>query len=143
VDQGTRSVTVESADGLVTIRVPAESQNLDQVHPGAKFRVRYLHSVAVFMRKLGDAPPSSEETTTMELAEKGATPRGFIVDAHDIEARVDTINYQDRTVILTGPDGNQVKLSVDERVQAFDALQAGDTVMVRFTEALAVSMISQ
>jgi hypothetical protein len=60
-----------------------------------------------------------------------------------IEPRVETVNYQDRTVVVTGPDGNQVKLSVDERVQDFDAVKAGDTVVVRYTEAVAMTMIRQ
>ena len=143
VDQQARSVTVEGPGGdLVTIRVPPQSQNLDQVYPGARFRVRYLQSVAVFMSKSGDAP-SSEEATAVEFAEKGATPGGVIVDVRQIEARVDTVNYRDRTVVVSGPDGNQVKLSVDERVQDFDSVKAGDTVVVRYTEALAMTMIRQ
>jgi len=143
VDQQARSVTVEAPGGnLVSIRVPPESQNLDQIYPGAKFRVRYLQSVALFMSSSADAP-SAQEASTMELAEKGATPGGVIVDVQQIEARVDTVNYQDRTVVVTGPDGNQVKLSVDERVQNFDAVKAGDTVVVRYTEALAMAMIRQ
>jgi hypothetical protein len=143
VDQQARSVTVEAPGGdLVTIRVPPQSQNLDQVYPGARFRVRYLQSVALFMSKSGGAP-SSEEATAMEFAEKGATPGEVIVNVRQIEARVETVNYQDRTVVVTGPDGNQVKLSVDERVQDFDAVKAGDTVVVRYTEALAMTMIRQ
>ena len=143
VDQQARSVTVEGPAGdLVTIRVPPQSQNLDQVYAGARFRVRYLQSVALFMSKSGDAP-SSGEATAMEFAEKGATPGGVIVNVQQIEARVETVNYQDRTVVVTGPDGNQVKLSVDERVQDFDAVKAGDTVVVRYTEAVAMTMIRQ
>jgi len=143
VDQRARSVTVEGPAGeLVTIRVPPQSQNLDQVYPGARFRVRYLQSVALFMSKSGDAP-SSEQATAIEFAEKGANPGGVIVNVNQIEARVETVNYQDRTVLVTGPDGNQVKLSVDERVQDFDAVKAGDTVVVRYTEAVAMTMIRQ
>jgi hypothetical protein len=143
VDQQARSVTVEEPAGdLVTIRVPPQSQNLDQVYPGARFRVRYLQSVAVFLSKSGDAP-SAEEATAVEFAEKGATPGGVIVDVRRIEARVDTVNYQDRTVMVTGPDGNQVKLSVDGRVQDFDSVKVGDMVVVRYTEALAMNMIRQ
>src|SRR6185295_17993026 len=54
VDQQARTVTVRRQDGeRVTIQVPAESQNLDQVSPGARFLVRYLQSVAVFISPTG------------------------------------------------------------------------------------------
>jgi len=143
VDQEARKVTVESPAGaLVTINVPPQSQNLDQVHPGARFRVRYLQAVALFVSKSGDLP-SAQEVSTIQMAEKGATPGGVIVDVRQIEARIDTIDYQDRTVVLTGPDGGQFKLAVDDRVQGFDAVQAGDMVVVRYTEALAMTMIMQ
>ena len=143
VDQDARKVTVEAPGGsLVTINVPPQSQNLDQVHPGARFRVRYLQAVALFVSKSGDIP-SAQQVSTIQMAEKGATPGGVIVDIRQIEARIDTIDYQERTVVLTGPDGGQFKLAVDDRVQGFDAVQAGDMVVVRYTEALAMTMIMQ
>jgi len=143
VDQQARSVTVETPAGtLVTINVPPQSQNLDQVHPGSRFLVRYLQAVAVFVSKSAEAP-SAEEASTIQMAEKGATPGGVIVDVRQVEARIDTIDYQDRTVLLTGPDGNQFKLAVDDRVQGLDSVQAGDMVVVRYTEALAMTMIVQ
>ena len=55
----------------------------------------------------------------------------------------DAINYDDRTVVLTGPMGNHVKLRVDERVQRLNEVQAGDMVTVRYTEALSMSMIKE
>jgi hypothetical protein len=143
VDQQARSVTVETPQGdLITVNVPPESQNLDQVYPGARFLVRYLQAVATFLSKAGGAP-SAEEISTLKLAEKGDTPAAVLVNVRQIEARVDTANYQDRTVLLTGPDGEQIKLSVDDQVKDFDGVNAGDKVVVRYTEALALRMISQ
>jgi hypothetical protein len=79
----------------------------------------------------------------MELAEKGATPGGIIVSVKQIQARVDAINYDTRAVVLTGPEGNQVKLVVDERVQRLNEVKEGDIVVVRYTEALGMKMIKQ
>lgn len=143
VNHQDRAVTVETPEGdLVTIKVPPESQNLEQVYPGARFLVRYLRAVATFLSKAGGAP-SAEEVSTMQLAEKGATPAAVFVDVRQIEARVDAANYEDRSVLLTGPDGAQMKLTVDDQVKDFDAVNAGDVVVVRYTEALALKMITQ
>ena len=143
VNQETRTVTLQGPDGdLVTMKVPPQAQNLDQVYAGAKFLVRYLQSIAVFISPTG-GEPSADEGSAMELAEKGATPGGVIVSVKQIQARVDAINYDTRAVVLTGPEGKQVKLVVDERVQRLNEVKAGDIVVVRYTEALGMKMIRQ
>lgn len=141
VDRQARTVTVQGQDGQpVTIKLPDESQNLDQIYPGARFLVRYLQSVAVFISPVG-GEPSAEVGSSIQLAEKGATPGGVITQVVQIQARVDAIDYNDRTVVLTGPEGNSVKLTVDERVRRFNEVQVGDIVVVGYTQALAAEMI--
>ena len=143
VDQQARTVTLEGPQGnLVTMKVPPEAQNLDQVYAGAKFLVRYLQSVAVFISPTG-GEPSADEGSAMQLAEKGATPGGVIVTVKQVQARVDAIDYATRAVVLTGPEGNQIKLVVDERVKRLNEVKAGDIVVVRYTEALGMRMIKQ
>lgn len=143
VNHVARTVTIETPSGeLETIVVPPEAQNLDQVYPGAKFRVRYLQSVAVYISPTG-GQPGAGEGTAMELAEKGATPGGVIVNVKQLQARVEEIDYSARTVVLTGPEGKRVKVAVDERVERFGEIQPGDIVVVRYTESLAMKMIKE
>jgi hypothetical protein len=143
VNQEARTVTVEAPNGnIVTIKVPPESQNLDQVYAGAKFLVRYLQSIAVFISPTG-GEPSADEGSAMQLAEKGATPGGVIVTVKQVQARVDDINYDTRTVVLTGPEGDSVKLVVDDRVKRLNEVNKGDIVVVRYTEAIGMKMIMQ
>jgi hypothetical protein len=143
VDQQARTVTVQGREGdPVTIKVPPEAQNLDQVYPGARFRLRYLQSVAIFISPVGGTP-SADVTSSMELAPKGATPGGIITEVVQVQARVDAIDYNDRTVVLTGPEGNSVKLKVDDRVKRLNEVNVGDIVVVGYTQALAAEMIRQ
>ena len=143
VDQQARTVTVRRQDGeLVTIQVPPESQNLDQVQPGAEFLVRYLQSVAVSISPVGGAP-STDVASSVQLAEKGATPGGVITQVVTVQARIDAIDYGNRTVVLTGPEGNSVKLTVDERVKGLNEVKVGDIVVVGYTQALAAKMIKK
>jgi len=141
VDQQARTVTVQRQDGQpVTIKVPDEAQNLDQVYPGARFLLRYLQSVAVYISPAGGTP-AADVATSMQLAEKGANPGGIITQVVQIQARVDAIDYNDRTVVLTGPEGNSVTLTVDERVKRLNEVKVGDIVVVGYTQALAAEMI--
>jgi hypothetical protein len=138
-----RTVILEGEDGqLITIDVPKEAQNLDQVYAGAQFRVRYLQSMAVFISPVS-GPLSADAVSSVELAPKGATPGGLVVAVRQIQARVDAIDYDNRTVVLTGPEGNSVKLKVDERVTRLKEVNVGDIVVVGYTQALAAEMIKQ
>jgi len=143
VNYQARTVTLQGPRGNVfTMKVPDEAQNLDQVYAGAKFNVHYLQSVAVFISPVG-GEPAAGEVSTMELAEKGATPAGVIVNVKQIQARVEAIDHSERTVVLMGPQGNLVELAVDERVQRLNEVKAGDIVVVRYTEAVGMKMIKQ
>jgi len=143
VNYQARTVTLQGPRGnLITMKVPDEAQNLDQVYAGAKFNVHYLQSVAVFISPVG-GEPAAGKVSSMELAEKGATPAGVIVNVRQIQARVEAIDYNARTVVLMGPQGNLVELAVDERVQRLNEVKAGDIVVVRYTEAVAMKMIKQ
>jgi hypothetical protein len=66
VDREKRIVTVRGPQGReVTINVPPEAQNLDQVQPGSRFKVRYLESVAVSIKKGGAASSSAGQAVKL------------------------------------------------------------------------------
>ena len=143
VNHQERTVTVQGAEGdLVTIKVPPESQNLYQIHPGAKFRVRYLEAVAVGVVEGGGAPRARTEEA-VQLAPKGATPGGVIARVTQVTGKVEGIDYGTRTVSIRGPQGNLRKFTVSEDIENFDRLQVGDTVGLRVTEAMAMTMIAE
>lgn len=143
VDREARVVTVLGPEGgLTTINVPAEAQNLDQVVPGSRFKVTYLASVAVALRKASGAA-SSSQGRTVRLAPKGDTPGGAIVSVREVNAVVEKVDRDKRTVTVRGPEGGSRELQVDESVKAFDQVNVGDTITVQFTEGLAMRMIKE
>ena len=77
------------------------------------------------------------------MADKGATPGGVIVDIKQVQARVDAIDYATRKVVLSGPDGNQIEVTVDDAVERRGEVKAGDIVVVRYTQALTMKIIKQ
>ena len=138
-----RTVTVEDPDGeRVTIKVPDEAQNLYQVQPGVKFRVRFAQAVVVGLLPAG-SQPSAGAGEMMKLAPKGATPGGVMVSLAQISATIEAIDYDSRTVLVRGPQGNLREFVVSDAVQRFDELRVGDVVSLKVTEALAMEMIAQ
>lgn len=143
VDQAARTVTLRGPEGhVVTIRVPDEAQNLDQVRAGDAVQVRYLESTAIFVSPVG-GEPSAAALDSVELAPKGGTPGGVAVSVTEISAKVEALDYGQRWVRLRGPEGNVVKVDVPDFVQRFDEVKVGDLVVIRRTEALGLQLRKQ
>jgi len=143
VDREARTVTVRGEKGHMTmINVPERAQNLDQVVPGSRFKVQYVRSVALSLRK-GSGVASSNTGSTVELAAKGDTPGGTMVSVHQVNAVVEALDRDSRSVTLRGPEGGPFDVQVGEEVKAYGDIEVGDTVTVEYTEGLAMHMIKQ
>lgn len=143
VDQAKRTVTLKGPEGnVVTIKVPDEAQNLDQVKAGDKVSVRYLESTAIFVSgEAGD--PAASQVDVVQLAPKGGTPGGIAASVTEISAKVVALDYEARWVKLRGPEGNVVKIDVPQEVKRFKEVKVGDLVVVRRTEAIGLMLQKQ
>lgn len=141
VDRKARTATVRGpAGGVVTISVPPEAQNFDQVKVGSQFKVRYLESVAVFVSKGGQA--SASEKQTVRLAPKGGTPGGIASETKQITGKVEAVDYAARAITVRGPAGKILAARVADEAEGFAQISVGDTITLRYTQALAMEMIS-
>jgi hypothetical protein len=143
IDRTARTAVVQGPmGGTFTIALPAEAQNLEQVKPGDRFRLRYVESIALELNKGGT--PSASQVRMVEAAPKGATPGGKAVRVRQLTAKVDAIDRGARTITLVGPrEGVAGPLKVGPEVRAFDEIAIGDTITVAYTEALAIEMVRE
>ena len=139
VDPKKKLVTVEGPGGKTTTVNAPNARNLDQVKPGDKVNVELIEETALFVRK-ADAPPSATEEQAVELAPKGKMPGGVVANTVQVTANVEAIDYAKRTVDLKGPLGTVRTLKVDKSVKNFDQVKKGDQVVIRHTEAIALSV---
>ena len=65
-------------------------------------------------------------------------PGGVAVTATTVTATVSDIDYKNRKVTLTGPDGTNKTLSVGPEVKNFAQIKQGDKVVVEQVESVAV-----
>jgi competence protein ComGC len=143
VDFDKRLVTLKGPKGnKVTIQVPPEAKNLDQVKVGDAVKVDYYESVAVSVQK-AEGKPSAGATSTVKLAPKGAKPQGAVVETVEVTAAVEAIDYKARTVALKGPEGNVETFTVDKSVKKLNQVKKGDQVVLRYTRALALALEKQ
>lgn len=139
VDKEKRTVTFRGPKGgVATLKVPEQSQNLDQVKPGQMYKVKYVEAVAVAIEKGGK--PSSSVGEEVKLAPMGAKPGGTVVRTTQLAGVIDSIDYTNRYVAVRGPKGNTVSLKAADNVP-LEQLAAGDRISVNYTEALAIEMV--
>jgi len=136
-----RTVTLVGPKGnATTMKLPDAAQNIDQVQAGDNVRVRYLESTALFVRSGDGEVPAAAQVNDVQLAAKGAPAGGVATQVTEITGKVEGINYEQRWVHLRGPAGGLVKINVPESVEKFPNMHLGDMVVIRRTEALALTL---
>jgi hypothetical protein len=142
IDYDQRTVTLKGSEGKsFTLKVDKDAKNFDQVKKGDQVTAEYYESVAVFVRKPGDEPGAAG-METVQVAPRGQKPAGLVVNTSEVKAKVEAIDYKKRTVTLMGPEGNTKTLKVNKSVKKFNNIKKGDDVVVRVTEAVALSVKS-
>jgi len=142
LDRKARRVTFQGPRGnQVTMIVPQEAQNLDQVRVGSRFNIKYVEAVAVGLQRGGK--PTAAVDQQVRLAPKGGNPGGVVVNTAKISANVVAIDYASREVAVKGPQGNIRSFRVADEVQGFRDVKVGDTISVTYAEALALEMIPE
>jgi hypothetical protein len=143
VDRDKRLMTLVGPRGRsARVKAGPEVKHFDQIKAGDTLTVRYLESVAVFVRKSGE-PPAAAETQAVAVAAKGQKPAGMIVNTVEVTGSVESVDLAKRRVTLKGPVGTARTLKVDPSVKRLTEVKKGDQVVARQTEALALSVVTQ
>ena len=140
VDLQNKTVTVEGSGGR-TVTVNAQNaRNLDQVKVGDRVNLRFTEELALFVRKT-DAQPSATQADVVALAPKGEKPAGLMARTVELTGSVESIDPKKRTVDVKGPAGNVRTFHVDKAVKNLDQIKKGDQIVLRITEAVALSVV--
>jgi hypothetical protein len=110
------------------------------VKVGDKVNLEFIEEVALFVRK-SNAPPSATQAQVVELAPKGQKPSGLMAETIELTGNVESIDSKKRTIAVKGPAGNIRTFKVDKAVKNFGQIKKGDQVVLRFTEAVALSVV--
>jgi len=142
IDVPSREVTLRGPHGdVATFVVDERVQRLPEVKVGDTVTAEYYVALAAELR-----PPTAEEKaaplTVVEAsarAPKGTSPAGGGLRRLKVVATIEKLDPETRTVTLKGPRGNS--LSVRARSEEnFKKLTVGETIVVTYTEALAISL---
>jgi hypothetical protein len=136
----TRTVTLRGPEGnLIKLKAGREIKNFGQLKKGDEVTVNYHQSTVVALAKPGE--PMAEGAAEVILApEKGQEPGLTRVRTMQTTETVQDVDPKKRIVTLKDPDGNIHKVKVDESVRNLDQIKKGDEIVIKTTEAVAVSI---
>lgn len=102
---------------------------------GDRINATLIDAVAVTVDK-GGPKPGVTQTVMIK-------PRGMgtiVANTVRVIGKIQYVDMQNRTVTVTGPSGRSMTVKAGPGVKNLDKLKAGDDVVVRYIEALAISL---
>ena len=140
IDLQAREITLKGVKGrTITLRVEESVKNLPQAQAGDKVVVRYNESVGLEFRKVEAGDPLAIDDAAAANKQPGQKPAAGGSKQFTVQAYVEAVMPKEKTVTLRIPDGNLVDLYVRDP-NVLTSLAAGDNVVARYTEAVAVSI---
>jgi Cu/Ag efflux protein CusF len=144
VDPEKREVTLKGPLGnSVTFVVDQRVKRLDEVKVGDEVTAAYYISVAGELR----APTESEQEHPVQIVEgtvrapKGTEPAGGVLHVIKVVTTVQGLDLPTRSVTLQGQGPLGLTTTIRAKnVEKLKQLRLGDTILVTYTEALAVSL---
>jgi hypothetical protein len=139
IDLDTRVVKLKGPKGNVfDLKVGEEAKNLPQVKVGDLVVVKYYESIAAEVKKPGE-PGGVTASGGLATAKPGEKPAGVVANQVTITATVEAIAPKKNNVTLKGPEGNSVRVKVQDP-KNLKNVKVGDQVVITYTEALAISV---
>ena len=142
LDLEKRELTLKDPLGNeTTVTVDKAVKRLDEVKVGDEVTAKYYVSIAAELRE----PTAEEKEKPIMISEgvakapKGTSPAAGGLRVIRVLATVEGLERPTRVVTLKGPRGNYLSVRARD-VKRLEKLHLGDTIVVTFTEALAVSV---
>lgn len=142
IDYQTRQVTLKGPQGnVITFTADERVKRLNEIKVGDKVTADYYVSLATEIRE-----PTEEEKAEPLAVVAGAAkaPPGISPAAGGLRriravVTIEALNRAAQTVTLKGPRGRYLTVRVAEPAR-LEKVRLGDTVIVTYTEALAISV---
>jgi hypothetical protein len=156
IDVTNRLLTVAVPQGnSMVIKLGPDVQNIETIKVKDRVTITYSEEVATSLQKLAGPPinrdnaisreeesgmnmnaPSMAEQDWVEASPSGDTDFSTV----EVTDTVAAINYRKRLVTFAGTNGKTRTIFVDPSVPGLDQIQAGDSVVLLVTRAVAVNV---
>jgi Cu/Ag efflux protein CusF len=139
VDYTGRTVTLKSADGLVsTVPLGPEVKNLGQLKTGDKVQAKYSQALTVSLKKKG-SPAYRQDSTDAASAASGQKPGAAAMRKVNFAADITKLDPVTGALTVKGPAGRIVDLKVKDP-SILKGFVVGDQIEGTFLEVLAIGV---
>lgn len=139
IDMKTREVTVKAEDGEEFSFIAGdEVKNFAQMEKGDIVTATYVEAVA-YEVIAGDMGTGAEAEVGIAAAELGEKPAVAVAEQITVAVTIIAIDTEIPTVTFEGPEGNTRTIKV-MHPEKLEGVKVGDTVVLTYTEALALKV---
>lgn len=145
IDRISREMGLRGEDGrMLVMKVDPSVSGFEQIVAGDRLKVEVIEPTAVSIASV--EPASGEARSAASKWQRAATiaprdkPAGVDVATVQITATIDEIDYAKRWARLRSPEGILQTVHIADRIGNIERFRKGDTVVLRHTEAVAISV---
>ena len=142
IDVPKRLLSLKREDGeVVTVEVDPAVQNLPQVKVGDRVVVDYKEAIGASINATAAGQPVSVDLVA-DHAKLGESPQAHASTTTNIPVTITSVDTKTNLVSFTGADGFVRAITVEspQGKEFIKQLKPGDTVVITYTEALAISV---
>ncbi|MGE5346849.1 MAG: hypothetical protein ACM3JH_12920 [Acidithiobacillales bacterium] len=141
IDSATRTLTVKAPGGdYVDLEVPETVKRFSEIKVGDQIRVKYYESIAVEVKKAGEATPGKKVEGGI-TREPGKKPSGKAARKVTVAVTIVSIDAKAPSVTVKGEDGHTRSFRIEDP-KNLEGVKPGDHVVVTYTEALAIEVVA-
>ncbi len=139
IDKAQQTVTLKGPRGRTLTLEVRDPQKLDAVKIGDPVVARYYESLAIHVRKPGQATPGATAQEAVVTSKPGEAPGGAVGRQVTLTATITAIDTKQQTVTVKGPQGNVETVKVRDPKHLV-GVKVGDLVELTYTQALAIAL---
>ena len=144
IDRPGRHLVIASDKGeSVTLKVPAEARNFDNLRPGDKIAVTYTLATEYVLSAPNTALPPDTDDVLVARAAKGDLPGGYLANHVVVTGAVVGIDQANHTFKLVSPEGgavHMVSVKTAEGRRAMAKMRVGDTITAHISESVLLTV---
>jgi Cu/Ag efflux protein CusF len=140
VDYATRKVTLKDESGKVRIvKVGTDIQNLNKLKIGDEVTIETFQTISAEV-KPGPGDPMNIGVEGQTAPLPGEKPSGIRTIEGTLRTKIESIDYEKRTVTFKGRDGAMKTYRIGPEAKRFDEIRRGDMLWVEYSQTIKLTV---
>ena len=140
IDYATRKVTLKDESGkLRVVKVGKDIQNLGRLKIGDEVTIEVFQTISGEVRP-GPGEPMNIGVDGQTAPLPGEKPSGIRTIEGTLRTKIESIDYEKRTVTFKGRDGAMKTYRIGPDAKRFDEIRRGDMLWVEYSQTIKLTV---